>query len=353
MEGVSASTSADSSGTCACLPTPIARDGLTDYSPQDVTWDVHKGQADDVGGIYAAASEFERYAARMAECAGLLRFGWVTTVETGESKLRLREARFCRVRYCPNCQWRRSLMWQARFYQSLPKIVEEHPKARWLFLTVTVRNCAIGDLGDTLKAMNEGWQRFIKRREFGPVLGWVRTTEVTRGKDGSAHPHFHVLVMVPSSMLAGVHYVKQARWAELWGECMRLDYLPVVDVRAVKSKPAEAGQTAADARTAALQRAVAETLKYSVKTSDMTDDPDWFLELTRQTHKKRFVATGGALKDVLRVDDEADDDLVMADGPAEGQDDGSRLAFNWREGERRYRRAPRGDKPAGPPQRDG
>jgi hypothetical protein len=26
-------------------------------------------------------------------------------------------------------------MWQARFYQSLPKIVAEYPDARWLFLT--------------------------------------------------------------------------------------------------------------------------------------------------------------------------------------------------------------------------
>lgn len=344
MEGVSASTCAEYSGARVPLAIQKPADGLTDYSPNDAPWDVHKGQADDVGGIYATAAEFERYAARMAECAGLLRFGWVTTPETGESKLRLRETRFCRVRNCPTCQWRRSLMWQARFYQSLPKITQEHPKARWLFLTLTVRNCSISDLGATLKSMNEAWHRFVKRPEFRPVLGWVRTTEVTRGKDGSAHPHFHVLVMVPSSMLAGVHYVKQARWAELWGECMRLDYLPVVDVRAVKSKPAEAGQTAADARTAALQRAVAETLKYSVKPSDMTADADWFLELTRQTHKKRFVATGGALKDVLRVDDEADDDLVMADGPAEGQDDGSRLAFNWRETERRYRRAPKYDK---------
>jgi len=38
-------------------------------------------------------------------------------------------------------------MWQARFYQSLPKLVEEHPKARWMFLTLTVRNCPIDELG--------------------------------------------------------------------------------------------------------------------------------------------------------------------------------------------------------------
>lgn len=89
---------------------------LTDYSPQDKSWNVHKGQSDDVGGIYLRVAEFETYAVRMRDCGGLLRFVWSTLTDTGETRLRLREAHFCRVRYCPVCQWRRCLMWIARFY---------------------------------------------------------------------------------------------------------------------------------------------------------------------------------------------------------------------------------------------
>ena len=77
----------------------------------------------------------------------------------------------------------------------------------------------------------------------------------------------------------------------------------------------------------------------------MVADPAWFLEMTRQVHRRRFVASGGALKDVLRVDDETDEDLSLADSPAIVEDDGSRLAFNWRSDERTYRRYPKGDKP--------
>ncbi|MDK7192887.1 protein rep, partial [Bifidobacterium sp. UMB1197] len=87
-------------------------------------------------------------------------------------------------------------MWQARFYQALPKIVADYPSSRWLFLTLAVRNCAIDDLGETLTAMNSAFQRLKDRKEFAPVQGWIRATEVTRGKDGSAHPHFHCLLMV-------------------------------------------------------------------------------------------------------------------------------------------------------------
>ena len=42
-----------------------------------------------------------------------------------------------------------------------------------------------------LNRMNAAFQRMKVRKEFRPVQGWIRTTEVTRGSDGSAHPHFH------------------------------------------------------------------------------------------------------------------------------------------------------------------
>ncbi|MBE3060302.1 protein rep, partial [Klebsiella pneumoniae] len=89
----------------------------------DAPWDAHRSVSDDVGGIYLLAAEYERYGARMASCGGFLWFGGATLQETGGTRLRLREAPFCRVRHCPVCPGRRALMWPARFYQSLPRIV--------------------------------------------------------------------------------------------------------------------------------------------------------------------------------------------------------------------------------------
>ncbi|KYF17807.1 replication protein, partial [Salmonella enterica subsp. enterica serovar Typhimurium] len=57
---------------------------------------------------------------------------------------------------------------------------------------------AIGELGETLNRMNAAFQRQKDRMEFSPVQGWIRTTEVTRGSDGSAHPHLHTQMMVPT-----------------------------------------------------------------------------------------------------------------------------------------------------------
>lgn len=304
---------------------------LTAYSARDKPWDEHRGASDDVSMIYASAVGFERYAQRMSDCSGLLQFAWADNIETGETCLKLSKAQFCRVRHCPVCQWRRSLMWQARFYQSLPTIVQEHPKARWLFLTLTVRNMPVCELRDALQHMNKSWQRLIKRKEFKAVQGWIRTTEITRGKDGSAHPHFHILLMVPPSWFRGQTYVKQQRWVELWGDCLQVDYAPTVDIRTVK--PRHDGSSGS-AITEQLRGAVSETLKYAVKPSDMVDDPDWFLTMTEQVHNLRFIATGGALKNCLRVDDESNDDLIVAS--EQEAETGDKLSFSWRPTMRHY-----------------
>lgn len=325
----------DSAACAAPVQAGLAPQFLTDYSPKDKPWDVHRAQAQQVEGVYSG-TEFDGLAGRVRGCSGYLAFAWADDPDTGESRLRLREARFCRVRHCPVCQWRRSLMWQARFLQALPSIEAAFPKARWLFLTLTVQNMPLPELRASLGEMSKAWHRLAKRPEFsGNVQGWIRTTEVTRAANDYAHPHFHCLLMVkPSYFTHG--YVKQERWADVWREVARLDYQPVVDVRAVKLKPGAEGEGAQATGASSLRRAVAETLKYAVKPGDMAGD--WLLELTRQVHKLRFVSSGGALKDVLREAEETEEDLLLADQPADAPADDERpqLFFDWQRHIRRY-----------------
>ena len=305
---------------------------LQSYSARDKPWDDHRGDCDDVSMIYASSVDFERYAQRMSDCSGLLQFAWADNIETGVSSLKLRKAQFCRVRHCPVCQWRRSLMWQARFYQALPVIVEQHPSARWIFLTLTVRNMPVTELKSALQHMAKSWQRLIKRKEFKAVLGWIRTTEVTKAKNGFAHPHYHALLMVSPSWFTR-DYVKQVRWVELWMESLQIDYLPGANIKVVRPKAGRESLKLTDQ----LSGAVSETLKYAVKPSDMIDDPDWFLTMTKQVHKLRFVASGGALKDALRPDEEENDDLIVqGDEPQSGE---NKVSFSWRPTQRIYKKA--------------
>ncbi|WP_437435759.1 protein rep, partial [Klebsiella pneumoniae] len=144
---------------------------------------------------------------------------------------------------------------------SLLRSVVDSPVPPLMFLTLTVRNCAIEELGETLSRMNTAFQRLKDRKECRPVQGWIRTTEVTRGSDGSAHPHFHTLMMVPPGMLNGKSYVRHERWVELWRACLRVSYDPNVDVRAVQPRKPKDGESLASATAELVPGAVAETQK--------------------------------------------------------------------------------------------
>ncbi|HHA2898946.1 TPA: protein rep [Stenotrophomonas maltophilia] len=304
---------------------------LATESPKDATWDTRRGAGEDLADLVGG-----RYAERLDKCAQWLNFERTVRPETGEAGLRLTAVMFCQFRHCPVCAWRRSQMWKARFFEALdkaPTTVPELETAAWLLLTLTVRNCEITDLRATLKDMREGWRRLINRKA-GPMAnvgGWIRTAEITRGKDGSAHPHFHVLLAVPPSYF-GKRYVSKAKWAEAWKDALRLDYEPVVDIRRVKPK----GEHSAPAVAAA------EVLKYATKAGDLLADKDWALELFRQTFRTRAIASGGWLKDALREDEETQQDLIAGEGEGDdGEADEAApvVRFDWHGGPvKRYRR---------------
>lgn len=278
---------------------------LTKISPADKPWDRHKKENVSVAGIYRSPEGkrlgHSKKGMRMDACSGLLTFGSSVDSETGEvSGFKLVQARFCRVRYCPICQWRRSMLWRARFFNALPGVMAEYPDSRFIFLTLTVENCPIEELRETVKLMNAAWQRLTQREIFSSVQGWVRVTEVTREKKrpGYAHPHFHCLLMVPPSYFKK-HYVKQAEWRATWRKCLRADYDPQVDVRCVRARKKSAPADSAASANLPV-KPVLETLKYSVKPGDMVADPNWFLELTEQTRHLRFISSGGVFKNVLK-----------------------------------------------------
>lgn len=302
---------------------------LCKISPDDERWDTIRGQADKFKNLYRG-TEFDRYADRIDGCSGFLEFAQVVNPETGESKLKLKSARFCRVPRCPVCQWRRSLMWRAKAFKVMPKIFEDYPGARFIFLTLTVRNCPLDELRSTLSAMNSAWQRLSQRKHF-PGIGWIKAVEVTRGDDDTAHPHFHCLLMVKPSYFTGKYYLSQEKWTELWKQSLRAEYTPIVHVQAVKTvKGANQG----------MLEAVLETIKYSVKPGDVLrgqdtrsqiSDQEWLVTLTQQMYKTKSIATGGILKDYLRQLENEPDDLIHAEDleTSEPLNKSVSLVFGW------------------------
>jgi len=310
----------------------IKTEDLSCRSERDQVWDIHRNNVDLVADLYNQSAEFERYFERMDDCSGRLEFSQIVSKDTGEIKIKLNNAHFCRVRHCPVCQWRKSLMWKARFYKAIPQIMEDHKSARWLFLTLTVKNCEIKDLKSTIQHMNNSFRKIINREHFKKYnLGFVKTTEITRSHDGTAHPHFHILLLMNSSYFRR-GYMKQEEWRDLWANVLHVDYLPVIDIRTVKLDKSKTKEEA-------LSNAVAETLKYAVKPSDMIQDREWFLEMNRQVFKMRFVSTGGILKDLFK-DEATEKDLLLLNEEENEQEKDleNNLFFNWYKTDKKYKR---------------
>src|SRR5215207_6470103 len=155
-----------SRGSVDLLTVPIeeqqvnAGECLSDVSPRHKPWDQHRGEADDVTAVYAGSkwSRHQRYATRVENCSQILGFAH-DPLATKKNKLKLQTAWFCKVRHCPVCQWRRSLQWQAKVYRALPLLRRDYPDTRFLFMTLTVRNCEVNNLRATLTEMAKGWKR--------------------------------------------------------------------------------------------------------------------------------------------------------------------------------------------------
>lgn len=172
----------------------------------------------------------------------------------------------------------------AKVFQLLPEIEKDFPKHRWVFLTLTVKNCPIAELRATIERMNKGFQ-LMRDRGRWPGVGAIKSIEVTRSEDGSAHPHFHVMVMVKPNYFNSPQYMRHDLWIAEWRRWMKLDYDPTVYVQAV-----ERGQE---------HSAIPELLKYSTKSSDLTKSIEWFGEYVRQVDNLKFIAPLGELKKKL------------------------------------------------------
>ena len=223
-------------------------------------------------------------------------------------EVELKAAHLCNTRLCPFCEWRRTRVWRSRLYEGLGRLYGDQPKLRGVFLTLTVRNPRLEDLGQTLDEMNRAWQRLVQR-SFFPTDLWFRRTEVTvsalPGLSGfTAHPHFHALLLVPPAYF-GRKYIKQTEWQKQWMTSARLDYAPIVDVRSAKGSCSN-GSTSEDASKAA----VLEAAKYAAKATSLMELGPAITELHWQLRNRRLYAMSSKLRKYIKSGDIQADELM-------------------------------------------
>lgn len=295
---------------------------LTDLSPTDKTWDTRRAESDVIQAHYEG-TYFQLYADRIKDCSQLLDFRLVPNSD-GAYRLKLSSARMCHTRTCQVCAWRRSLMYKARAYKALPKFISDYPRTRYAFMTLTCKNCEIDELRNAIKHLNQSFARLTKLKDW-PGIGYIKTVETTRGKDGSsAHPHLHVLLALEPSYYSR-HYLSKKRWIELWKQSLRVDYKPILDVQAIKVDDSPVGL-------------LAEIIKYQAKPSSLTyATKEWFLEYTNQIHGTKAFALGGVFKKYFKELEKEETDEEMIGNDNESEVNEGHLMFGWKQWEKKYR----------------
>lgn len=245
----------------------------------------------------------------MIDCGRILFFNKQQHIVDQSTRLKLEEMYTCKDRFCPFCTWRRARKLAIQSYSTL-EAIEAFEPVRYLFLTLTIKNPRTDVLRNSVREMMEGFRRlFMYKRVRSSTLGYLRALEVHPQKDKPefSHPHFHVLLIVPSKyfQIGSDLYINQKEWQQLWKKAMKLDYNPSVDVRAIKPK---------NDNYDALASVVAETCKYPVKSTDLTSlSQDYFELFVTQLKGTRNLGYGGIFKEyrkLLQLDDVEDGDLI-------------------------------------------
>jgi plasmid rolling circle replication initiator protein Rep len=258
----------------------------------------------------------------------------------------------CNRRLCPWCEWRRSLRWQRRIYEGLEVLAVEKPKLRPVLLTLTEKNCELHELGDRLSHMHKSLRRFYKR-PFFPTDLWFRKTEITyplrygeekvrpQTADGRAcddvplggrmaHPHIHMLLMVPPSYFSH-GYVKSLTWTQEWMQAGRYDYVPNVDVRVVTVR--KGSSLAGNVNLCA----ALEVGKYITKASDYQQLGKLLPEIYHQIRGHRMIGVSAAMRKYIPSNEPQGDEL--ADEPVRKlspSSDFDRARATWNELAREY-----------------
>jgi len=247
---------------------------------------------------------------RTEQCGSFLQFK-----EYVDYTLKLHKANFCKIRLCPMCSWRRSLKVFGQVSQVLDYLEENH-NFRYLFLTLTVKNCYADELDQTIKTMMSAFNKMTRRKAFkSAIKGYFRALEITFNKvDNSYHPHFHIILAVdPNYFNDRKVYLSQKDWSELWKSCLGIDYTPIVNIKAVRKNN---------------KKEIAEVAKYTVKSDDflIKDTNGNIIEhitdrvvetLDYALYGKRLTSFGFIFKDIhkkLNLDDlDQDPDLINTD----------------------------------------
>lgn len=293
---------------------------------EDRNWRGRKIMSLKLADIFAKLGYKKALIERVQSCGDVLRF-----IRHEDGSLKLYQAYFCKNKLCPMCNWRRSMKYSYQTSRIVDEAIKQEPKGRFLFLTLTVKNVPGSELNRTLTSLTKSFDRLFKRAKVQKnLIGYLRSVEVTHNEENNTyHPHIHVLMMVKTSYFAGkLNYISQEEWGQLWSQSLKVDYIPMVDIRSVKEK----GK--------GLKGAILETAKYPTKPIKLDIENKQVVDvLYNGLYRKRQFGYGGIFKIIkkqLALDDAENGDLIHTSDDKNDLSEGTKIVAIWNATKQNY-----------------
>ena len=297
----------------------------TNSKGKDRDWRGRKIMSLKLADIFKELGYRQSLVERLSSCGEVLKF-----IQQEDGSLKLYQAYFCKNKLCPMCNWRRSMKYSYQTSRIVDEAIKQEPKARFLFLTLTVRNVKGENLNATLTSLTQSFDRLFRRVKVKKnLLGYLRSVEVTHNeKENTYHPHIHVLMMVKSSYFkSSDDYLSQKEWSEMWSQSLKVDYFPIVDIRGVKQS------------YQGVEKAIVETAKYPVKPMNLdVTDKQVVDDLYQGLYRKRQLGFGGLFKTIkkqLELDDIENGDLIHTSDKNE-LSEGAKIVAIWNATKQNY-----------------
>ena len=328
--------------------------------------------------VYLRIGETKR-AGRVNDCAT-----WLDFTYSDDDMCRLAHANFCRDTLCPQCAKRKSI----KLYTQVKSCVEHLQKDgyRFLFTTLTIRNCSGDDLAATCKHLYNSYIRLMDLDRMGFVCGAFRALEITHDNEefitrdmyfgnpkrhmkpkvkyyrerglkigdknpnfDMFHPHLHIIWVVKESYFHNSpdwidNKAPNLELVKLWQKALNVDYEPNADIRACSSKDIK--ENILGINTIDLSSAVAEVAKYAVKSADYLNGSDEendrtvksLLSAIRGRRMFEFYGVFRKVRQELKLDDIENGDLVHVETE---QENGKPVVlmhvyFAWNKKKRQY-----------------
>ncbi len=318
------------------LQVSVSGDGEVEtLADERFSWREKKVKTVLLSDLYGKAG-YQEYAERARSCCT-----WIQFAEWEDGRKKLSAANFCQLRLCPMCTARRARKAAWKLSQVL-NMVEFVHGAKFLFLTLTIKNVPGWELGAALEQLSKAWYRFMDQRQIErSIKGWFRAIEITRN-GRNFHPHIHAILAVEPDYFSresrkSGKYLNQSDLIDRWQKALQVDYRPSVRIQTTKAKAGTG-----EARAAGCYKASLEAAKYSVKDEDYIDPKlpeklavEILRDYTIALHRRRLTAFGGWMKEAAKALDadnlEEDKDLVHADEEDSIRDDVADLikTYNW------------------------